>query len=156
LIELGGDVTREDFSVLRDAASSREVHVVKLLLAYGGDAHVAACNNEALYGAVKSGCVEMVKILVEHGADLYAPYSAEWDHFLSYQWGDVELGKDWALLLSVLSGHVGVVTYLVSEHGLDVTVQGNMAVKIAAKLGSLHMVKLLHEYGADLTVIDIR
>jgi hypothetical protein len=49
-----------------------------------------------------------------------------------------------------------VMWYSLSEHDQDATVQDNMAVKIAAKLGSVDMVRLLHEYGADLKVIDIR
>ena len=109
LIELGGDVTLQDFSVLRFAASSRDVEVMRLLLAYGGDAHVTACNNDALHGAVSSGCVEMVKILVDHGADLYAPWNADRKFWKPFRWNNVEIGEDWAFFMSVMNGHVVLV-----------------------------------------------
>jgi ankyrin repeat protein len=151
-IELGCDVTRHDFGLLDTAASCKETNVMKLLLAYGGDAHVTACENKAVAAAVRSGSLEMVKILVEHGAGLCSPN--KWCYLSEFP--DLELGKDWAFLYAVSSGHVDIVAYLLDKHGQDVTVQDNMAVKMAAKRFNLEMVKVLHLHGADLTAIDIR
>jgi ankyrin repeat protein len=151
-IELGSDVTRHDFCLLDTAVYCKEIDVMKLLLAYGGDAHVTARDNQAVVTAAGSGNLEMVKILVEHGAGLCSPNPC----FYLFEFPNLEPGKYCAFFHAVSSGHVEIVVYLVDKHGQDVTVQDNMAVKMASKLANLEMVKVLHGYGADLTAIDTR
>jgi ankyrin repeat protein len=86
--------------------------------------------DRALVKYSQSGNLEIVKYLVEHGADVHA-------------------GDDEALHLSSNNGHLEIVEYLV-EHGADI----NVALFASSEHGHLHIVKYLVEHGADVHAGD--
>ena len=91
-----------------------------------------------LHSAAESGSLEIVKYLVEHGADVN---------------GNNE-GNLSVLHYAAEFGSLEMVKYLV-EHGADVNGnnEGNLSVlHSAAESGSLEMVKYLVEHGADINI----
>ena len=86
--------------------------------------------NQKLIEAAKSGNLEVVKYLVENGADIHAE-------------------KDYALRLAAYNGHLDVVKYLV-EKGVNIHADGDYSLKLATVNGNLEVVKYLVEKGADI------
>ena len=88
---------------------------------------------QELIGAAMDGHLDVVKSLVEQGANLHAE-------------------NEEALTSASANGHFDVVKYLV-EHGADFHVNDE-ALGLAASYGRLDVVKYLIEQGADLHVLN--
>ena len=82
---------------------------------------------------MESGYLEVVKYLLEQGADLHAQ-------------------NDWAFQWAARNGRLEVVEYLV-KHGANLHVDDDYALRWAAENGHLEMVKYLLEQGADSNLI---
>jgi len=95
-------------------------------------ADVKANNNYALRYASENGHLEVVKLLIEHGADVKA-----YDNY--------------AIRHASAKGHLEVVKVLI-EHGADVKDNDNYAIKWASDRGHLEVVKLLIEHGANVQI----
>ena len=78
----------------------------------------------------EQGNTEIVKFLLEHGADVHAK-------------------NDEALTYAAENGHTEIVKMLI-ENGAHVFADNNYAVRYAAKKGHTEIVKLLLEHGADI------
>ena len=90
--------------------------------------------NEALTFASQEGHIDIVKYLVENGADIHAR-------------------NDWALIMASENGHLDIVKYLVNE-GADIHVRKDWALRIASEKGHLDIVKYLVNEGADIHARD--
>ena len=84
----------------------------------------------ALKAASLRGHLEIVKYLVENGADIHAE-------------------KDVALRSASFKGHLDIVKFLV-ENGADIHARNYDALRKASQLGHLDIVKYLVENGADI------
>lgn len=133
------DITRS----LEHASEKGFFEMVKILVQYEQDNVNHICklsidksrfgvrgNNIALTNAALMGHLDIVKYLIEHGANIHAH-------------------NDRAIQLASNYGKLDVVKYLV-EHGANVCVNDNYAVKWAAHSGHLSVVQYLVEHGADI------
>ncbi len=130
-----------NMSELLNAVEAGNVREVKRLIKSG--AHVNETSfvknvwyATALHIAALSGSLEMVKYLVEHGAEIN--YKKTFDQT--------------ALHMAAKSGSLKIFKYLV-EHGADIKCKNSLdenALYVAASSGSLEIVKYLVEHGADI------
>ncbi|KAJ3296239.1 hypothetical protein HK104_001804 [Borealophlyctis nickersoniae] len=128
LLRNGADIHIENDRPLRSGARCKDVGAVKMLIAYGADVH--AQNEGALLEACRSGAAEMVKLLLEYGADM------------SVASGD----------LLRYSSSQEVIKALLDE---GLSIRGNEGALLAAcRRGAAKTVKLLLEYGADMSVAN--
>ncbi|KAJ3281874.1 hypothetical protein HK104_011223 [Borealophlyctis nickersoniae] len=112
----------------RWAVKSGHVEVVKWCLESGGlDVHIR--NDWALRRAARDGYLELVKLLLEKGADPHAEYEE-------------------ALSGAAASAHLEVVRLLLEKESNIMAV--HEALMAAAPLGHRHIVRLLWEKGAKL------
>src|SRR5205814_8712767 len=97
----------------------------------------------ALLAAARNGHLEVVKYLVEHGANIDERNNAR---------------DKTPLLAAAFDGHYDIVKYLV-EHGANVNVQavnGWTPLHDAAYIGNFEVVKYLVDHGADLSLKNER
>ena len=90
--------------------------------------------NEALIVSAWNGHLDVVKYLLERGANIHAQ-------------------DDWALIGSAAKGHLNVVKYLL-ERGADIHAHYDYALRWNAEEGHLHIVKYLVERGANIHAQD--
>ncbi len=90
--------------------------------------------NSSLIKFSSAGHLDIVKYLVEKGADIHAPNDLA--------------PPDRALRQAAHNGHLDVVKYLVDK-GSDIHVRDDLALKGAARGGHLEVVKYLVGKGAD-------
>ena len=88
-----------------------------------------------LRSACREGHLKVVKYLVEHGANIR------------------ETNDEYALVVAAEEGHLAVVQYLV-EQGAHIQGQYNEALRSACRYGHLAVVQYLVEQGADIQVND--
>ena len=91
-------------------------------------------DNKALRYAAQSGHLDMVKLLVENGINIYAD-------------------NEWALQVAAQNGHLEVVKFLV-EHGADIHVDNDWSLRMAVQQGYLEVVKFLMEHKANIHIHD--
>lgn len=114
--------------------------------------------------ASEHGYLEIVKYLVEHGADVTADdngavkLASEHGNldvvkYLVSQGADITADDNYAVKWSSVFGRLDVVKYLV-EHGADITADDNFAVRYASQYGRIEVVKYLVELGADVSAKD--
>jgi hypothetical protein len=115
----------------------------------------------ALRWSSYDGYLEVVKYLVENGADIHAnngyalKYASQHGYlevvkFLVENGADIHVGNDCALRCASF-GRLDIVKYLV-EHGADIHADNDYALKYASQHGYLEVVKFLVENGADIHV----
>ncbi|MGE0207196.1 MAG: ankyrin repeat domain-containing protein [Candidatus Babeliales bacterium] len=113
-------------------------NIIKGLTSYGIDAiNEPGCDNATvLMEASNAGETKLVKLLIEHGAQVN----------LVDKYGNT------ALMRAADTGHLEIVQYLL-EHGAEidhVDEYGNSALRKAARNGHTQVVKLLLDHGADI------
>jgi ankyrin repeat protein len=113
-------------------------------------------NNFAIRAASFNGHLEVVKYLVDNGADVNggiesASKNGQFEilKYLVENGADVNHDGGWIIVEASMNGHLEVVKYLV-ENGADVTLNDNRAIKNASELGKMEVVKYLAEHGADI------
>ena len=84
----------------------------------------------------QNGHLEVVKFLVQHGADVTSQNN-----------NPIRWASEF--------GHLEVVKFLV-QHGADVTSQDNNPIRMASHFGHLEVVKFLVEHGADASFMSDR
>ena len=127
------------------SASQGLVESAAFFLKMGLDVNIGPFNDiTALMDACESGTFEMVKYLVERGADIDAV-------------DDDELGMN-ALMIACRDGSFKMVKYLV-DNGADIEILNNEgwnAVMFACEKGNFEMVKYLLEKGADIHTVNVK
>jgi ankyrin repeat protein len=121
------------YSPLRDAAQVNIPVMVELLLKYGADPNAASEGDRPLVCAAYEGSVEIVKLLVGHGADLEPANGSK------------------PLLVAASRGKTDVIVYLIAK-GAHVTAadgSGYTALHRAARAGQVDAVRVLLASGAD-------
>lgn len=108
----------------RRAVCFSQTEIIKYLISVG--ANVTSNNNEAIRRSVD---LEIIKLLVEHGAD-------------------VKVSDNIILVNASLRGQLETVKFLV-DSGADVGAAGNASIRCAVKHGYLHIIKYLISIGAD-------
>ncbi|PVU88529.1 hypothetical protein BB559_005537, partial [Furculomyces boomerangus] len=114
----------------------------------------------ALQEASSNGCLNIVKNLVENGANIHEnneialKEASENGHldiveYLVEKEADIHVDQDWVLGMACKSGHFGIVKYL-AKKGANIQARENFALGIACRNGRLDIVKYLIENGADL------
>lgn len=94
-----------------------------------------------LIQAARGGFLEIVQLLVEHGADVNVASSS---------------GKT-ALSWSAYKGHVQIVQFLLAQEGIDVNKpdnHGSTALIKTALCGNIELVRMLLKHGADPNKVD--
>jgi len=155
--------------VLRQATETGSLEMVKRLVERIGDLTriKKGALDEATYKAVLLGHLEILKYLIEQGANIHAVYTDSYqsqDNLLSAasrlgnleivkylvsQEADVHARNEAALHGAALNGYLDVVKLLV-EQGADIHSRNEAALHGAAAEGHLDVVRLLVEQGADL------
>ena len=132
--------------------------------------------NTELIEAIQNGNLEIVKLLIEKGADINDTFEVKIGYNTYYMTpliyssylGNLSLVKylvenganvnakgkygDMALGTALEKGHLEIVKYLI-EHGADINAKGkygDTALKVASEKGHLEMVNYLVEHGADV------
>lgn len=133
---------------LYEAARNGNVTMIQLLLDYGGVMHRQTYN--ALSGAVQFNHKEVVKLLLEHGADANGK-----PNLSNSKVTEVIIGST-PLRLAAMKGCRDIVELLL-EHGANVDVRGQTgrtALHWAALKGHRDTVQLLLDYGAEICIQD--
>ncbi|KAJ7613773.1 ankyrin repeat-containing domain protein [Mycena polygramma] len=175
LIREGADINANGGCALRAASETGNAEVVKLLIEAGAD--VDANEGYALWSASQSGSAAVVKLLIEAGADVNAKNG--WAFRTAAKHGDTEIvklfiaagisiGNIGPALGAALegSGNTKVIRLLVESRGditgsetrnaeiVELLIEGsintNSGLRVASADGSVALVKLLIEAGADV------
>ncbi len=139
------------------------VEGVSMMLSEGVNIHP---HHDDMIVASEWGHLEVVKYLVEHGADVHAEDDAALElasmngylkivEYLTEKGANIHTEDDWALRHACQSGHLEVVRYLV-EHGANVHAGDDEPIKWAIQQGHLNIVRYLVENGADVRVYPVR
>lgn len=121
---------REKILEMHDASQTGDIEQIKKLIEQG-----ISVNDRfhpdfyAFREAASFGHSEIVKLFLEHGADIH-----DWD--------------DWALISASERGHYDTVSVLL-EHGANVHARDDKAYREAVSRGREDIAKLLLAYGAD-------
>jgi uncharacterized protein len=119
------------------AAENADAAMIGRLLDAGADPNIASLGRAVIALAARTGSVEVVKLLIAHGADLNT--KEEWREQSPLMWAAAE-------------NHAGVVRVLI-ESGADVNYEtpgGFTALMFAARQGSLAAARTLVEGGATV------
>ena len=129
-----------------------------------GIVDIHADDDYALRWAAEKGHFEIVKFLVENGANIHADgdsalcLAAEEGHFkivkfLIKNGADIHAIGDYALCVAAENGHFKVVKFLL-ENGANIHARDDHALCWAAEKGHFKIVKFLVENGADIHARD--
>ncbi len=133
---------------LYEAARNGNVAIVNLLIDYGAVLQMRTYN--ALSGAVQYNHKEVVKLLLDHGADVNGSSKQS-----DYKGPEIIIGST-PLRLAAMKGNLDIMKLLL-EHGaiVDASRQsGRTALHWASLKGHPDIVKLLLDYGADVWAQD--
>lgn len=116
------------------AAEEGDLVKVEQYLKEGADIHAVgqetAEPDEALFLAIQNGHLDIIKYLVQNGADILT-------------------GESTLIIDAVESNRLDITEYLL-ENGIDVHYNDEMPLRIAINFNNLDMVKLLLNYGAEI------
>ncbi|KAL2839814.1 hypothetical protein BJY01DRAFT_250296 [Aspergillus pseudoustus] len=136
-----------DSSMLALACAAGRAEAAKLLLQYGADVHyggdISVRGTTPLHIAAKNGRVDMIDLLIAHGADIL---------------GRTAPGGAMPIHLAAAAGFTGCVQYLLDRGGDGLLEardeQGQTPVIVAARQGNLSVIGVLLDKGASLTARD--
>ena len=115
-------------------SAARNGHLDVIKYLVDHGANVNAEDDEALILASKYGHLDVVEYLVDHGANIHAQ-------------------DDQALIYATRNCHVDIVKYLV-DHGANVNAEDNTALSYASENGEIKVVKYLVDHGANVNAED--
>ena len=150
-----------DHDKFMEVIKNNNIDLVKEYIKAGADVH---CKDDwALRWACRHGHPEVVKLLLEAGADVHADEYAlrlasigghtEVVKLLHEAGADAHADDDYALRCASCNGHTEVVKVLL-EAGDDVHACDDHALRWASSNGHTEVVKLLLEAGADVHACD--
>ena len=134
LLEYGIDIPDKNDNALISAVRGSHVRIVKLLLKHG--ANVNTQNDQALISAIENSNLDIVRLLLEYGADIHAQNDQVLISAIKYS--------------NMLSGTE--IVQLLLEYGADANAHDGQALIRAIDRGSLAIIKLLLNNGADITM----
>lgn len=147
LLKLGAAPDARDFeynTALQMAASNNDLKSAEILLHYGADPNAPALGHgyPALSWAAKGGCDDVVKILLDYGADINVIPRTKGDGITRFSSPLTDACK---------AGNVSTIQLLLSK-GADANVgrgtSRSTPLTIASALGDIHVVRLLIAHGA--------
>ena len=138
--------------LLKNAVKEEEIDLVKYALNNG--AIVNQYNNAPLQQAAARGNLDIMKLLIERGADptnyiLQHSCNSETVKFLIKQGADIHQNNGAALTIAAANGKLNVVQYLI-ENGINVKTEGKYALLMAISKKHLDVVKYLLEKEAPI------
>ena len=125
------------------ACDRGDVETVRNLAEKGVDVNVRDDDDSALYRAAKQGHVQVLKILLQHEANVNATNGR----------------LKWSALMVARQIECLSVVKLLLQHGANVNVRGKSGVSalfIASKCGSREVVEMLLIHGADVNIQNSR
>lgn len=143
LIDFGADIkwTEQDkCSALYKAVRKGAIDVVKIILQTDEDIDFCGENGAALHEAIRMENLELVKILLHHGANIYNLTNTQ-----SY--------KLTALEEAINRGNMTISNILINEgKGYSLNKKMLVALSLASRLGSLELVTFLLDKGVDVNL----
>jgi ankyrin repeat protein len=131
-------ITAEDVRwAVREAAAAGQLDVLQLLITSCPDAASPDLRGCPLSEAAHYGQVQAMQLLLQHGADINGTPGTPWSE--PYQ-------MQWPLQSAVAQGHVAAVQWML-EQGAD----AGPALATAAEVGNLPVLRLLLDWGADIS-----
>ncbi|AGF84863.1 repeat protein [Moumouvirus goulette] len=156
-----GDKYGTNMIVLGERRDLRDADIWDYMVLVGINIHVD--HDYPLFWASKGGHLEVVKYLVENGANIHGfsnplKNASEEGHlevvkYLVEHQSDMYLYYDYALRSASKEGHLEIVKYLV-ENGANIHANNDWALRSASKEGHLEVVKILVKCGADIHADD--
>ncbi|KAJ3287681.1 hypothetical protein HK104_008485 [Borealophlyctis nickersoniae] len=161
LVDHGANVDVLGTYTLQISAMYGQLEMVRLLLEKRADAWNSG---SALSHAASNGHAEVVQMMLENGADVYADlegplmYAAGRGYLkvvriLLEHGANIHYRFDQPLISAAYSGYVEVIRLLL-DHGADIHAQGDGALRTAAVHSRLEAVRFLLEKGADIHADD--
>jgi len=156
LIEHGGDIQFDNNTLLRSAVWKNNIESVKLLLESGADVHV--WNDYVLEYASEKGYIEIVNLLLRHGEELHtskglreAVKNGNLDivKVLIEGGADIHAFKNEALRLAIKNNH-NTITKVLVNNGADIHIEEDLGFRMAAKEGNFEMVNFFFKSGANI------
>ncbi len=140
-------------SLLNSACEEGEITIVLDCLVKGADA------TRGLVSASRQGYIDIVKLLVEKGADIHInrdsplTWASLYGHFevvvyLIENEADINANNGESLIVACKNGYIEIVQYLVEKGIIDEA--GGIGLTWAASNGYYDIVKYLVEHGADI------
>ena len=111
-------------------------------------ANVQAQYNEAIIWASKCGYLEVVKLLIENGPPKVVPTFSSPSSPPAPSGASIQAQNNQAIIWASCWGYIEIVKLLINL-GADVRAQDNQAIIWASQHGHIEIVKLLIKYGAD-------
>lgn len=149
-------VDHDNDKLIANLDSKVMASILKLLLENGADANLY--NGTALSRAIDFGFLNVVKVLLAHGAHVHENHLVRASGYLNIvklliKYVDIRKSGGDALISASLNGNLDVVKFLLDK-GVDIHTQNDEALLSACYDGNLETVKLLLKYGANIHARD--
>ena len=155
------DKSNADKIILKNLRPLWSIETMEALISEGVE--FESFKSRMLDKAAQKGYLDIVKYLIEHGANININEQTiccalERGHFdvveyLIEHGANIHAGYDYALRHASEYGHLEIVKYLV-EHGADIHTYDDYALRAASTYGFFEIVKYLVEQGADIHTLD--
>ena len=150
------DKSKADKIILKNIRPLWSIETIEALISEGVE--FESFKSRMLDKAAQKGYLDIVKYLVEQGANIHASdalcgssYNGHFDivKYLVEQGANIHASDDGALRWASESGCLDIVKYLV-EQGANIHAGYDYALRFASENGHLDIVKYLVEHGADI------
>jgi ankyrin repeat protein len=167
IIQYSDIISDKDKSVTNKIIFLEEIRENNIEYLLNSDKYGNLCNkniNGLTNYASKNGHTDIVKLLIENGADIHAIddyaliYASENGHtdivnLLIENGADIHAKDDYALIWASKKGYIEIVKLLI-ENGANIHAKDDYALRWASENGHTDIVKLLIKSGADIHAKD--